>query len=239
MNTKLALLIVAAAVMPSLALADTAAGRAKFESACADCHEPADFADKSGAQLQTQLKGISSGQIKHKGKVKLTDAEIADLVAHLAPCATATASPASGAAAKDPVGTRASMPVPEKPASASPAAANPAPKPAGASAASVPVSKTPPAASAAASAAVGGTAASAVATTTKVAGNPAVTGAGKALFEKACADCHEVVDFAGQPAADLQERLGAIVAGKVKHKPALKLSDAERQSVAAYLSAGK
>jgi mono/diheme cytochrome c family protein len=129
-------------------------------------------------------------------------------------------------------------PMPERPGSASPAAANPAARPATASTAASGTSRNTPA-STPATAAVGGTATSAVATTTGVAGNAAVTNAGKAVFEKSCAECHEVGEFAGKPAADLQERLGGIVAGKVKHKPPLKLSDAERQSLAAYLSAGR
>jgi cytochrome c553 len=65
------------------ALADAAAGKAKFEEVCADCHEPGDFKGKPAAELSQKMKDISSGKMKHKGKVKLTDAEIADLIAHL------------------------------------------------------------------------------------------------------------------------------------------------------------
>lgn len=308
MNTRIVLLVAAVAAMPSLALADAAAGKTKFESVCSDCHEPADFAGRSASDLTTTLKGISAGTVKHKGKIKLSDVEIADVVAHLtggasgaasagkatpstgaaktgstaagaasgAATAAATSRPAasasphvpstpvrpgatsgtSGTAAKqaastgrattaaeaavaDPAGTKASMPpMQERPGSVSPAAANPAARPATAASASATTGNAPPA-STPATGAVGGAATSAVATTTGVAGNPAVTGAGKATFEKNCSECHELADFAGQPAADLQERLGAIVGGKVKHKPPLKLSDAERQSVAAYLSAGR
>jgi cytochrome c553 len=79
--------LVAAAVagiaMGGTALADAAAGKAKFEGVCADCHEVADYKGKSAAELTQQMKDISSGKIKHKGKVKLTDAEIADLVAFI------------------------------------------------------------------------------------------------------------------------------------------------------------
>jgi cytochrome c553 len=64
------------------ALADAAAGKAKFDAVCADCHEPADHAGKPAAELTKKMQGISNGTIKHKGKVKLTDAEIADLVAY-------------------------------------------------------------------------------------------------------------------------------------------------------------
>jgi cytochrome c553 len=63
--------------------------------------------------------------------------------------------------------------------------------------------------------------------------------AGKAKFEAACAECHEVADFEGEGAAALTETLKAIVAGKQKHKNALKLSDAEIADLAAYMAAGK
>lgn len=67
----------------STALADAAAGKAKFDEVCSDCHEPADFKGKPAAELSQKMKDISAGKMKHKGKVKLTDAEIADLIAHL------------------------------------------------------------------------------------------------------------------------------------------------------------
>ena len=63
--------------------------------------------------------------------------------------------------------------------------------------------------------------------------------AGKAKFTAACAECHEVADFEGESAAALTETLKAIVAGKQKHKNALKLSDAEVADLAAYMAAGK
>ena len=65
------------------ALADAAAANAKFEAACADCHEVKDFAGKPAADLETKIKGISAGTVKHKGKVKVTDAEAKELAAFL------------------------------------------------------------------------------------------------------------------------------------------------------------
>ncbi len=66
------------------ALADAAAAKAKFEAACADCHETKDFAGKPAADLETKIKAISAGTLKHKGTVKVTDAEAKDLAAFLA-----------------------------------------------------------------------------------------------------------------------------------------------------------
>jgi cytochrome c553 len=74
---------IAGVAFGSSALADAAAGKAKFEETCADCHEAADFKGKSAAELTQAMKDISSGKMKHKGKVKLSDAEIASVVAHL------------------------------------------------------------------------------------------------------------------------------------------------------------
>lgn len=61
---------------------DAAAGKKLFDSVCADCHEPTDHVDVSATDLSAKIKGISDRKIKHKGKVKPTDAEIADLVAY-------------------------------------------------------------------------------------------------------------------------------------------------------------
>ena len=63
--------------------------------------------------------------------------------------------------------------------------------------------------------------------------------AGKAKFTAACAECHEAADFEGESAAALTDSMKKIVAGTQKHKEALKLSDAEIASLAAYMAAGK
>ncbi len=64
--------------------ADAAAGKAKFEAACADCHEAADFEGEDAKALGDTLKKISAGEVKHKGDIKLSDAEIADVAAYMA-----------------------------------------------------------------------------------------------------------------------------------------------------------
>jgi mono/diheme cytochrome c family protein len=63
--------------------------------------------------------------------------------------------------------------------------------------------------------------------------------AGKAKFEAACAECHEVGDFEGEDAASLQATIKKIVAGQQKHKNKLTLTDAEIASVAGYMATGK
>ena len=66
------------------ASADAAAGKAKFAAACAECHEVADFDGESAAALTDSIKKIVAGTQKHKEKLKLTDAEVADLAAYMA-----------------------------------------------------------------------------------------------------------------------------------------------------------
>jgi mono/diheme cytochrome c family protein len=63
--------------------------------------------------------------------------------------------------------------------------------------------------------------------------------AGKATFEKTCAECHEAADFAGEDVKGLTDSIKKIVAGQMKHKSKLTLSDAEIANVAAYMSSGK
>lgn len=63
--------------------------------------------------------------------------------------------------------------------------------------------------------------------------------AGKATFTQVCSECHEVADFEGENAAELQATIKKIVGGGMKHKKALKLTDAQIADVAAYMAAGK
>ena len=66
-----------------VASADAAAGKAKFEAACAECHEAGDFEGEDAAALTATLKKMVAGQQKHKTALKLSDAEIADLAAFM------------------------------------------------------------------------------------------------------------------------------------------------------------
>ena len=68
----------------SIAAADTAAGKAKFTDACAECHEVADFEGESAKDLADTLKKIVAGQQKHKNALKLSDAEITNLAEYIA-----------------------------------------------------------------------------------------------------------------------------------------------------------
>lgn len=61
--------------------ADVAAGQAKADEACGDCHDPADWEGESAAAIEGMIKDVVSGQVKHKGKLELTEAEIANIAA--------------------------------------------------------------------------------------------------------------------------------------------------------------
>ena len=62
--------------------------------------------------------------------------------------------------------------------------------------------------------------------------------AGKATFEKTCAECHEAGDFDGEDPKELAATIKSIVAGTHKHKKALTLTDPEIADVAAFMAAG-
>ena len=63
--------------------ADTAAGKAKVEQECAECHRPSDWSGESTAALESLLKDIVAGKVNHsKRRLQLTPKEIADIAAY-------------------------------------------------------------------------------------------------------------------------------------------------------------
>jgi len=62
--------------------------------------------------------------------------------------------------------------------------------------------------------------------------------AGKATFEKVCAECHETADFEGETVADLTATIKKISAGQMKHKEPIKLTDQQAADVAAFMASG-
>ena len=60
----------------------------------------------------------------------------------------------------------------------------------------------------------------------------------KAKFAADCAECHEAGDFEGEDAKALADTLKKIAGGQMKHKSAIKLSDAEITEIAAYMAKG-
>jgi len=64
--------------------ADVAAGKARFNSICAECHDSADFEGEDVNALADTLRRISHGEMKHKKTFTLTDQQIADVAAYMA-----------------------------------------------------------------------------------------------------------------------------------------------------------
>jgi mono/diheme cytochrome c family protein len=60
----------------------------------------------------------------------------------------------------------------------------------------------------------------------------------KATFNDVCAECHEPADFEGEDAKELEANIKKIVAGQMKHKKAIKLTDAEAAAMAAFMAKG-
>lgn len=61
--------------------------------------------------------------------------------------------------------------------------------------------------------------------------------AGKAVAQAQCVQCHEADDWTGESTASLESLIRDIVAGKVKHKTRLQLSQADIANIAAYWGA--
>jgi len=79
------MLIVAVASLGAAgwSMAANADAKAKFASDCAECHEAGDFAGEDAKGLADTIKKISAGQMKHKSKIAVSDAEAADMAAYL------------------------------------------------------------------------------------------------------------------------------------------------------------
>ena len=82
--TNLAWLGALSLAVSGAALADAAAGQAKAEAVCSECHEKADWADQDAAAIQAKIKGVVAGTTKHAKKLTLTDQEMADIAAYWA-----------------------------------------------------------------------------------------------------------------------------------------------------------
>jgi len=77
------LLAIAVGSMSATA-ADIAAGRAVAQAKCAECHEADDWEGEGAASLEGIIRDIAAGKVKHKRKIELTPAEIANVAAYWA-----------------------------------------------------------------------------------------------------------------------------------------------------------
>lgn len=63
--------------------ADATAGRSAAAT-CAECHEPKDWEGESQAALESLIRDVVQGTVKHGRKIALTDTEIANIAAYWA-----------------------------------------------------------------------------------------------------------------------------------------------------------
>ena len=82
--TLLAITLMAlASYVPTVHAADAAAGKAVAQVKCANCHEPADWQGETQQTLQSLIRDVVSGKVKHsKVKVELNENEIANITAY-------------------------------------------------------------------------------------------------------------------------------------------------------------
>ena len=62
--------------------ADIQAGRAAAQAKCIQCHEADDWEGEDAASLASLMRDIVAGKVKHKTKLELTSAEIANIAAY-------------------------------------------------------------------------------------------------------------------------------------------------------------
>ena len=62
--------------------ADVAAGKAAAQAKCVECHEADDWEGESTASLEGMIRDIVAGKVKHKNKLELSAAEIANIAAY-------------------------------------------------------------------------------------------------------------------------------------------------------------
>jgi mono/diheme cytochrome c family protein len=62
--------------------ADLQAGRSAAQSKCAQCHDADDWEGEGAASLESLIRDIVAGKVKHKNKLELTAAEISNIAAY-------------------------------------------------------------------------------------------------------------------------------------------------------------
>lgn len=76
-----ALVTAAALSAPSMA-ADLVAGKSASQAKCIACHEADDWEGEDAASLESLIRDIVAGKVKHKQKLTLTPDEIANIAAY-------------------------------------------------------------------------------------------------------------------------------------------------------------
>jgi len=64
--------------------ADVAAGKAKVQQVCSECHDLSDWKGKSAPEMHDKIAGVVAGKTKHPKKLQLSDADIDNIAAYIA-----------------------------------------------------------------------------------------------------------------------------------------------------------
>ena len=64
--------------------ADAQAGRSTAQSKCSQCHDADDWEGEDAASLESLIRDIVAGKVKHKVKLELTAAEVSNIAAYWA-----------------------------------------------------------------------------------------------------------------------------------------------------------
>lgn len=62
--------------------ADVQAGKAAAQAKCSQCHEADDWEGEDAKSLESLIRDITAGKVKHKVKLDLSNAEIANIAAY-------------------------------------------------------------------------------------------------------------------------------------------------------------
>ena len=68
--------------LPPTSFADVQAGKAAAQAKCVQCHEADDWEGESAASLESLIRDIVAGKVKHKGALQLSATEISDIAAY-------------------------------------------------------------------------------------------------------------------------------------------------------------
>ena len=66
----------------SSSAADIGAGKAAAQSKCVECHEADDWEGEDAASLESLIRDIVAGKVKHKRKLDLSPTEVANIAAY-------------------------------------------------------------------------------------------------------------------------------------------------------------
>lgn len=59
--------------------ADFSAGKSLANSQCSKCHDADDWKGETAASLESLIKDISAGKVKHKAPIRLSDTDAANI----------------------------------------------------------------------------------------------------------------------------------------------------------------